>query len=176
MSFLTSVAKRESSPIQPAEITSTSNPRRSATSVFSLLAVKSDAPPWNLTNKSTSLSGRSSLRAHEPKTQSFSALCFLAIAYISSRFARILSSIHITSSLESVSTPNPQNIVRIPKSSPRRKADFRKSAILSRYATDSTRKRGVARKERTADGCGINHFKRLDLSAECAFGRLAYAT
>ena len=52
--------------------------------------------PLNLTSISTSLSGRSSLRAHEPKTQSFSALCFLAIAYISSRFARISSSIHIT--------------------------------------------------------------------------------
>ena len=33
--------------------------------------------------------------AHEPKTQSFSALCFLAIAYISSRFARISSNIHM---------------------------------------------------------------------------------
>ena len=31
-------------------------------------------------SKSTSLSGCSSMRAHEPKTQSFSALCFLAIA------------------------------------------------------------------------------------------------
>ena len=62
-----------------------------------------DNPPWsnrdvsslNLTMKSTSLSGRSSLRAQEPNTQSFSALCFLAIAYISSRFARISSSMHI---------------------------------------------------------------------------------
>ena len=35
------------------------------------------------------------LRAQEPKTQSFSALCLLAIAYISSRFARISSNMHI---------------------------------------------------------------------------------
>ena len=34
-------------------------------------------------------------------------------------------------SLEMVFKPNPQNAVRIPKSTPRRKADFRKSAILA---------------------------------------------
>ena len=55
------------------------------------------SPGIHLTRKSTSLSGRSSLRAQEPKTQSFSALCLLAIAYIPSRFARISSSIHILS-------------------------------------------------------------------------------
>jgi len=53
------------------------------------------SPGIHFTRKSTSLSGRSSLRAHEPKTQSFSALCLFAIAYISSRFARISSNMHI---------------------------------------------------------------------------------
>ena len=35
------------------------------------------------------------LRRSKPKTQSLSALCLLAIAYISSRFARISSSMHM---------------------------------------------------------------------------------
>ena len=56
------------------------------------------SPGIHFTRKSTSLSERSALRAHEPKTQSFSALCLLAIAYISSRFARISSSMHMFSS------------------------------------------------------------------------------
>ena len=96
-SFLTSHANIEPSSRHLRDTTSTFRWRQSDREAFSLLNVNNDAPSSNDTRKSTSLSGRSSLRAHEPKTQSFLALCFLAIAYISSRFARISSSMHIFS-------------------------------------------------------------------------------
>ncbi len=81
-------------------------------------------PSLNFTRKSTSLSGRSSLRAHEPKTQSFSALCLLAIAYISSRFARISSNTHIfaMSTLYHICTLNCWQILN--SNSPRVYRDF----------------------------------------------------
>ena len=77
------------------------------------------SPGIHLTKRSTSLSGRSSLRAHEPKTQSFSALCFFAMAYISSRFAAISSSMHMffigIAAVSPASQPNAQIIPKPPR-------------------------------------------------------------
>ena len=94
------------------------------------------SPGIHFTRKSTSLFGCSSLRAQEPKTQSFSALCFFAIAYISSRFARISSSIHILS----CPSPGSPPLSRFPA---RRRQYFTKTAARKSSAA-AERRSGVS--------------------------------
>ena len=99
-------------------------PSRDANSLRMRTEANPLASSESFTRKSTSLSGRSSLRAHEPKTQSFSALCRLAMAYISSRFARISSSMHIW-----LDAPNQFPNYALPPALARRRTYYIKSPL-----------------------------------------------
>ena len=86
----------------------------------------------------------SSVRAHEPNTQSFSALCALAIAYISSRFARISSSMHIANQsiknhVQGIAFLETRRIIALQVSESNRKEIMELRAFTAASRTDRTR-------------------------------------
>ena len=84
------------------------------------------------------------MRAHEPNTQSFSALCALSIAYISSRFAHISSSMHIANQSiknhdQGIAFLETKRIIALQVSESNRKEIMELRAFTAASRTDRTR-------------------------------------